>query len=177
MTFLKFMPQMKWPSINRLKANATRVWQQVLYAKIHTFAGRGSIRTSIKLSSLPNIGLKIITLGIIRHLSVLMQLKRNLVDSRIVSGMADCVAQAGNEDLLYQCASSIENMGTPTQQSSSGTNGCSSLLSLFLQVRCYASKKRRKSWLSQWNARETPSWTKRSAPELAAGTQESLGCA
>lgn len=74
------------------------------------FAEMGGIRIAIELSSLPDIDLKTIAFGIIRHLSIPMQLKRQLVDSGIVSIMADCVTRADNEDLLYQCASSIANM-------------------------------------------------------------------
>jgi vacuolar protein 8 len=74
------------------------------------FAEMGGIHTAIELSSHPDIDLKAIAFGIIRHLSIPMQLKRKLVDCGIVSIMADCATLADNEDLLYQCASSIANM-------------------------------------------------------------------
>jgi hypothetical protein len=70
----------------------------------------GGIHTVIDLSSLPNINLKTITFAIIWHLSIPMQLKMTLVDNGIVSIMAICATPAGNEDLLYQRASSIANI-------------------------------------------------------------------
>ena len=74
------------------------------------FADLGGIRAAIELSSLPDIDLQIIAFSIVRHLSIPMQLKRKLLDSGIVSIMADCVARTDNEGLLYQCASSIANI-------------------------------------------------------------------
>jgi hypothetical protein len=70
----------------------------------------GGICAMNDLSSLPNIDLKTITFAIIWHLSIPMQLKMTLVDNRIVSIMAICATPADNEDLLYQCASSIANI-------------------------------------------------------------------
>ena len=74
------------------------------------FAEMGGIRTAIELSSLPDIDIQTIAFGMVRHLSIPMQLKRKLMDSGIVSAMANCVTRADSEDLLYQCASSIANM-------------------------------------------------------------------
>jgi len=58
----------------------------------------GGIHTAIELSSHPDIDLKAIAFSIIRHLSIPMQLKRILVDSEIVSIMADCATLTDNED-------------------------------------------------------------------------------
>ena len=76
-------------------------------------AEMGGIRTAIELASLADIDLKVIAFGIIRHLSIPMQLKRQLVDSGIVDIMTDCVNNVQTkreDDLMYQIASSIANM-------------------------------------------------------------------
>ncbi len=74
------------------------------------FAEMGGISTAIDLPSLPDINLKTIAFGIIWNLTILMQLKMKLVHNKIVSIMTICVTRADNEDLLYQCASSVANI-------------------------------------------------------------------
>lgn len=79
------------------------------------FAEGGGTRAAIEIASLPDVRLKTLAFGIIRHLSIPMQLKRSLVDSGIVNIMADCVAEEDDEDLVYQCVSSIANLAEHAQ--------------------------------------------------------------
>lgn len=78
-------------------------------------ADLGVIKTAMELASRSDIGIIAIAFGIIRHLSVPMLLKRKLSDCGIVSMMVQCVSQSDNEELCYECSSSMANMAEHAQ--------------------------------------------------------------
>jgi len=83
------------------------------------FAEMGGIETAIELSSLSDIAIKTLAFDIIRHLSVVHQLKRSLINSGVVSIITDYIGNGcqneDDEDLLYQIAESIANISEYAQ--------------------------------------------------------------
>lgn len=58
---------------------------------------------------------KIVTMGIIRHLSISMPLKTKILQSGIVQVMTRCIESYNNADLLYECVFSIANLAEHAQ--------------------------------------------------------------
>lgn len=101
-------------NIQLLSAAALRDISSNQHFKI-ALADIGVIKTAMELASHSDIGIIAIAFGIIRHLSVPMLLKRKLSDCGIVSMMVQCVSQSDNEELCYECSSSMANMAEHAQ--------------------------------------------------------------
>lgn len=84
------------------------------------FAEMGGIETAIELASLSDTAIKTLAFEIIRHLSIVHQLKRSLVNtSGVVSIITDYIGNGcqdeGDQDLLIQIAESIANISEHAQ--------------------------------------------------------------
>lgn len=75
----------------------------------------GVVGIAIKLACQPEIEIKILAIGILRHLSVAMNLKKELLNSATIDVLSDCVESYGNGALLFECASFIANLAEHAQ--------------------------------------------------------------
>ncbi|KAL3789563.1 hypothetical protein ACHAWO_009126 [Cyclotella atomus] len=80
------------------------------------FVEVGGLKAAIDLAaSDAEVGVKIVALEIIRHLSVSMHLKTRILQSGAVNVISSCIENNDHTDLLYQCASSIANLAEHAQ--------------------------------------------------------------
>jgi len=108
-------------TLRNIKLQATAALQDIASnheAKVR-FAEMGGIETAIELSSLSDIAIKTMAFGITRHLSIVHQLKRSVVNCGVVSIITDYIGNGcqneGDEDLLYSIAESIANISEHAQ--------------------------------------------------------------
>lgn len=81
------------------------------------FVEAGGLEAAIDLaSSDADVDLNTVALGIVRHLSVPMPLKTKILQSGVVNVVSRCIENGvENNDLLYQCASSLANIAEHAQ--------------------------------------------------------------
>ena len=87
------------------------------------FVEAGGLEAAIDLaSSDADVDLNTVALGIVRHLSVPMPLKTKILQSGVVNVVSRCIENGvENNDLLYQCASSLANIAEHAQNKAEET--------------------------------------------------------